>query len=59
MKNLLACIVLINYFFLINSTGLIANTCDLKLSPSNRFLVHDDGTPYFPRGDTCWEIPWD
>ena len=59
MKNLLACIVLINYFFLINSTGLIANTCDLKLSPNNRFLVHDDGTPYFPTGDTCWEIPWD
>ena len=42
-----------------NTSDLSANTCDLKLSPNNRFLVHDDGTPYFPTGDTCWEIPWD
>jgi len=32
---------------------------DLKMSPNNRFLVHDDGTPFFPNGQTCWEIPWD
>jgi len=59
MKKLLASIVLMISLFLMNANVLLANTCDLKLSPNNRFLVHDDGTPYLPTGDTCWEIPWD
>ena len=59
MKNLLACILLLYSLFLMNSTYLIANTCDLKFSPDNRFLVHDDGTPFFPNGDTAWEASFD
>ena len=28
----------------------------LTLSPNRRFLVHDDGTPFFYLGDTAWEL---
>jgi hypothetical protein len=28
----------------------------LKLSDNRRFLVHDDGTPFFYLGDTAWEL---
>jgi hypothetical protein len=28
----------------------------LKLSANRRFLVHDDGTPFFYLGDTAWEL---
>lgn len=28
----------------------------LKLSPNRRFLVHDDGRPFFYLGDTAWEL---
>ena len=29
---------------------------DLKVSPNKRFLVHEDGTPFFYLGDTAWEL---
>src|ERR1051326_1689138 len=28
----------------------------LKISANHRFLVHDDGTPFFYLGDTAWEL---
>jgi hypothetical protein len=28
----------------------------LKVSPNNRFLVHEDGKPFFYLGDTAWEM---
>jgi len=28
----------------------------LQISPNRRFLVHDDGTPFFYLGDTAWEL---
>ena len=28
----------------------------LNVSPNRRFLVHDDGTPFFYLGDTAWEL---
>lgn len=28
----------------------------LKVSPNNRYLVHEDGTPFFWLGDTGWEL---
>jgi hypothetical protein len=28
----------------------------LKVSTNRRFLVHDDGTPFFYLGDTAWEL---
>ena len=28
----------------------------LKISDNRRFLVHDDGTPFFYLGDTAWEL---
>lgn len=28
----------------------------LQVSPNRRFLVHDDGTPFFYLGDTAWEL---
>jgi hypothetical protein len=28
----------------------------LKVSDNQRFLVHDDGTPFFYLGDTAWEL---
>ncbi len=28
----------------------------LKVSPNKRFLVHEDGTPFFYLGDTAWEL---
>ena len=58
MKNLLACIVLINFFFLISATDLTAALDSLKMSSNNRFFVHEDGTPFFPNVDTGWEMPW-
>ena len=27
-----------------------------QVSPNRRFLVHDDGTPFFYLGDTAWEL---
>lgn len=29
----------------------------LRLSDSRRYIVHDDGTPFFWLGDTCWAGP--
>src|SRR4028119_1942896 len=28
----------------------------LKVSSNQRFIVHDDGTPFFYLGDTAWEL---
>lgn len=28
----------------------------LKISDNRRFLVHDDGKPFFYLGDTAWEL---
>ncbi len=28
----------------------------LQVSPNRRFLVHDEGTPFFYLGDTAWEL---
>ncbi len=28
----------------------------LKVSGNKRFLVHEDGTPFFYLGDTAWEL---
>ena len=28
----------------------------LKISANQRFLIHDDGTPFFYLGDTAWEL---
>src|SRR3954469_10092125 len=28
----------------------------LKISDNRRFLVHDDGSPFFYLGDTAWEL---
>ncbi len=28
----------------------------LKVSDNNRFLVHEDGSPFFWLGDTAWEL---
>ena len=28
----------------------------LKVSDNRRFLVHDDGSPFFYLGDTAWEL---
>jgi len=33
-----------------------ANIKSLKVSDNGRFLVHDDGTPFFWLGDTAWEL---
>ncbi|SVC03824.1 uncharacterized protein METZ01_LOCUS256678, partial [marine metagenome] len=35
-----------------------ANEGWLKVSASGRFLIHDDGTPFFWLGDTAWEMTW-
>ena len=58
MKKILACIILLSTLLLISTTNLFANTCNLKLSDNNRFLVHMDGTPFFPTADTGWYVPW-
>ncbi len=29
---------------------------DLKVSENKRFIVHEDGTPFFYLGDTAWEL---
>src|ERR687894_371368 len=29
---------------------------DLKVSENGRFLVHEDGSPFFYLGDTAWEL---
>ena len=28
----------------------------MRISANQRFLVHDDGTPFFYLGDTAWEL---
>ncbi len=28
----------------------------MRISPNRRFLVHDDGSPFFYLGDTAWEL---
>jgi len=58
MKKSFALIILINLFFFVNISNLIANTCNLKVSDNNRFLVYEDGTPFFPMGDAGWKLPW-
>ncbi len=58
MKKILAIIVLMLSFLLMNTTDLNA-AVNLKVSSNSRFLTHLDDTPFFPTGDTCWEIPWD
>ena len=58
MKKPLVFIVLM-ISFLLNSTNVTAGTANLKVSSNNRFLTHLDNSPFFPNGDTCWEIPWD
>ncbi len=30
----------------------------IRVSPSKRYLVYDDGDPFFYLGDTAWEITW-
>ena len=34
----------------------MAATGDLKVSPNHRYLMHDDGSPFFYLGDTAWEL---
>ncbi len=58
MKKNLFYILALGMLLLINSINLFANTCNLKVSDNNRFLVHEDGTPFFPMGDTGWKLPW-
>jgi len=30
----------------------------IKVSPSKRYLIYDNGDPFFYLGDTAWEITW-
>lgn len=55
MKNLLLFSVL---FFLFNHSlkAQITNNGPLKVSENQRFLVHENGVPFFWLADTAWEL---
>lgn len=45
---------LILFFFAAPFWGIAQ--ADLRVSDNGRYLVHDDGTPFFYLGDTAWEL---
>jgi hypothetical protein len=47
------CAILIG---LISLSVATAGPAKLKVSENKRFLVHEDGTPFFYLGDTAWEL---
>ncbi len=64
MKNIFSTLIL---FWFLSFTGYTQQTPwqgpsvdfshgKLKISENRRFLVHDDGTPFFYLGDTGWEL---
>jgi hypothetical protein len=61
MKSLLFTMLVL---FLVNDTDVLAQgnqtknfgMQSLKVSSNNRFLVYDDGKPFFYLGDTAWEL---
>lgn len=55
MKNLLYLLVL--WFFFCESLAQTPfKSGPLKVSDNHRYLVHQDGTPFFYLGDTAWEL---
>ncbi len=59
MKSCLIWIVLLSTIYFANTTELWAdNLIDLRVSENGRFLVHKDGSGFFPIADTAWAIAW-
>jgi hypothetical protein len=49
-------IVLISLSIAMAGPARSGNSARLKISENKRFLVHEDGTPFFYLGDTAWEL---
>jgi Protein of unknown function (DUF4038) len=49
----LGCLLLV---FFACGTGPAQAAPRLKVSPNGRFLVKEDGSPFFYLGDTAWEL---
>ncbi|MEM6345408.1 MAG: DUF4038 domain-containing protein [Bacteroidota bacterium] len=54
MKSLALCIALLWPLFSANSPK--AELQGLKVSDNGRFLIKEDGTPFFYMADTAWEL---
>jgi hypothetical protein len=59
MKFCLSCLVLLGMSGLPYSAKLRADdSAALRVSENGRFLVHGDGSKFFPIADTAWAIGW-
>jgi hypothetical protein len=59
LKNGLVSGMLLSVVFMAAGTSLWAdNANDLRTSENGRFLVHGDGSAFFPVADTAWAIAW-
>ncbi len=47
---------ILTIWLLLLFAGSITFAQQLKISDDNRFIVHNDGTPFFWLGDTAWEL---
>ena len=48
--------VVLSFVLLAQAAGAQAAFSPLKVSDNERFLVHEDGSPFFYLGDTAWEL---
>ena len=59
MKSCLNCLVFLSIFWLPFLPKLRADDLvTLRVSGTGRFLVHGDGSGFFPLADTAWAIGW-
>src|SRR3712207_7016146 len=47
---------MIQYEYATKAAYLFKQGANVRISTNRRFLVHDDGTPFFYLGDTAWEL---
>jgi len=59
MKCCLNCFVLLSICWFLHSAKLRADdSFNLRVGKNGRFLVHGDGSGFFPIADTAWAIGW-
>jgi len=49
---------LVFVLLLIGSACYAGTGVDLRVSDNGRFLVHSDGSKFFPLADTAWSLAW-
>jgi hypothetical protein len=55
MKLILSLLLFFRVVYAQNFLNVLSN-CTLKVSENNRFLMHQNGKPFFWLGDTSWEL---